>query len=45
MTRREKLVVAVLLLVARILTEDDALAGEIKALATNISVRVEEESA
>lgn len=42
MTRREKLVIACLLLVARILTHDEAMSGEIKQLATNIAVRVEE---
>lgn len=42
MTRREKLCIAILLLVARMLTEDDRFAGEIRQLATNIAMTVRE---
>jgi hypothetical protein len=35
---RERTVVLILLLVARIFTDDPAMSGEIKALATRISV-------
>lgn len=39
MTWREKTVVAILLLVARMLCDDEVQAGEIKNLATHISVK------
>lgn len=38
MTFKEKTVVAILLLVARILCEDEAMSGEIKTLSTHIAV-------
>lgn len=44
MSFKEKTVVAILLLVARILCEDERLAKEIKSLSTHISVNAKEES-
>lgn len=38
MTFREKTVVAILLLVARLLCDDESMSGEIKSIATRVSV-------
>lgn len=38
MTWREKTVVAILLIVARMLTDDPAIRAEVKNLATNVAV-------
>ena len=43
LTFRERTVVLLLLLVARMFTDDPAMSGEIKALATRISVHKGEE--
>lgn len=45
MTWREKIVVHILLLIARMLADDPAIATEIKNLSTRISVRAPESEA
>lgn len=43
LTFRERTVILILLLVARMFCDDEAMSGEIKALATRISVHKSEE--
>ena len=38
MTFREKTVIAILLLVARLMCDDEVMSGEIKSIATRVSV-------
>lgn len=45
MAFREKTVIAILLLVARLLCDDEAMSGEIKSLATRINVAPQEVAA